>query len=289
MTQKTGVISIIGKPNAGKSTLLNRVIGQKISIVTRKAQTTRSMIKGILTEKDTQMIFIDTPGIFSPKRKLDKAMVRLAWSSISGADFVLIMVDAVYGIEPELLDFLEKLKSHKGQPIIILNKIDLLSPEKLSNLKDEIINKCGEITILSLSALKGEGCDNLIGYLRDNSPVGDWCYDEDEMTTAPMRFLATEITREQLFLNLHDELPYNLMVDTEGWEEFRNGSIKISQVIYVSRITHKAMLLGENGETIKRISTNARGNIEKSLGVKIHLFLFVKVRDDWERRQIESL
>ena len=209
MTQKTGIISIIGKPNAGKSTLLNRLIGQKISIVTRKAQTTRSMIKGILTEEDTQMIFIDTPGIFSPKRKLDKAMVRLAWSSISGADFVLIMVDAVYGIEPELLDFLEKLKSHKGKPIIILNKIDLLPQDKLSKLKEDIINKCGEITILSLSALKGHGCKNLIEYLRDNSPIGDWCYDEDEMTTAPMRFLAAEITREQLFLNLHDErCPY---------------------------------------------------------------------------------
>lgn len=289
MNQKTALISIIGKPNAGKSTLLNRIIGQKISIVTRKAQTTRSMIRGILTENDSQLIFVDTPGIFEAKKKLDKAMVRAAWSSVAGADFVLIMIDAVYGIEEELAKFLQKVKSQQIRPIIIFNKADLVSEEKIQELKDIISEKFGSIETFSLSALKGDGCPDLISYLQDNASIHPWHYGEDEITTAPMRFLASEITREQLFLNLHDELPYNLMVETEQWEEFRDGSVKINQVIYVARDMHKIIVLGKDGATIKKISENSRRNIGEALDLKIHLFLFVKVREDWEKRQINLL
>jgi GTP-binding protein Era len=289
MNQKTALISIIGKPNAGKSTLLNRIIGQKISIVTRKAQTTRSMIRGILTENDSQLIFVDTPGIFEAKKKLDKAMVRAAWSSVAGADFVLIMIDAVYGIEEELAKFLQKVKSQQIRPIIIFNKADLVSEEKIQELKYIISEKFGSIETFSLSALKGDGCQDMISYLQDNAPIHPWHYGEDEITTAPMRFLASEITREQLFLNLHDELPYNLMVETEQWEEFRDGSVKINQVIYVARDMHKIIVLGKDGATIKKISENSRRNIGEALDLKIHLFLFVKVREDWEKRQINLL
>jgi GTP-binding protein Era len=287
--QKTALISIIGKPNAGKSTLLNRIIGQKISIVTRKAQTTRSMIRGILTEGDSQLIFIDTPGIFEAKKKLDKAMVRAAWSSVAGADFVLIMVDALYGIEEELGRFLQKVKSQQIKTIIIFNKADLVSEEKIAELEQEIFKQFGEIKSFSLSALKGDGCLDLIGYLQDSAPIGPWHYAQDEITTAPMRFLASEITREQLFLNLHDELPYNLMVETEKWEEFRDGSVKINQVVYVARDMHKIIVLGKDGATIKKISENSRRNIGQALDIKVHLFLFVKVREDWEKRQINVL
>jgi GTP-binding protein Era len=289
MSQKTALISIIGKPNAGKSTLLNRIIGQKISIVTRKAQTTRSMIRGIRTEGDAQLIFIDTPGIFEATKKLDKAMVRAAWSSVAGADFVLIMIDAVYGIEKEVDQFFQKVKSQQINPIIIFNKADLVKEEDVIELKTKIYEKFGDIKSFSLSALKGEGCKDLILYLQENAPLQHWHYEEDEITTAPMRFLASEITREQLFLNLHDELPYNLMVETEKWEEFRDGSVKINQVIYVARDVHKIILLGKDGANIKKISENSRNNIGKALDLKVHLFLFVKVREDWERRQINML
>ena len=289
MNQKTALISIIGKPNAGKSTLLNRIIGQKISIVTRKAQTTRSMIRGIRTEGDVQLIFIDTPGIFEAKKKLDKAMVRAAWSSVAGADFVLILIDAVYGIEVELEKFLKKVKSQQISPIIIFNKADLVSEQKLSELKLYIFEHFGSMDSFSLSALKGNGCSSLISYLQERAQIHPWHYEEDEITTAPMRFLASEITREQLFLNLHDELPYNLMVETEQWEEFRDGSVKISQVIYVARDMYKIMLLGKDGTNIRKISENSRNNISKALDIKVHLFLFVKVREDWEKRQINVL
>ena len=288
--QKTALVSIIGKPNAGKSTLLNKIIGQKISIVTRKAQTTRSMINGILTQGDTQLIFVDTPGIFEPKRKLDKAMVRAAWSSVVGADFVIVLIDAVYGIEEESVKWLRRLKDQKLRTILVLNKSDITPQDRLEEMKNFFATEFKDIKIFTLSALRGGSeLQDLLFYLQDNAAISAWHYDPEDATTASMRFLAAEITREQLFLNLHDELPYNLMVDTEKWEEFKDGSVKINQVIYVAREMYKIMLIGEKGAVIKKISEYSRKNISYALDLKVHLFLFVKVRDDWEKRQIDVL
>ncbi len=293
MQRKSSVISIIGKPNAGKSTLLNYLVGQKISIVTPKVQTTRTMIKGIVTEGDTQFVFIDTPGIFEAKKNLEKAMVRCAWSSVIGADMVMLMIDSRYSLDDQHIKIIERLRENGANLIILLNKIDI-AKNKAGELKGEIKNLAKDIKIFEISAISGDGVskDNnssLMEYLVMTSPKREWFYEEDDITTIPMRFLASEITREQLFLNLDDELPYNLTVDTETWEEFSNGSVKIRQVITVSRDSHKSIVLGKGGAMIKKIGEIARKNIRESLGMDIHLFLFVKVRENWDRDLITSI
>lgn len=285
MQKKSALISIIGKPNAGKSTLLNRLIGQKISIVTPKVQTTRNMIQGITTRGDTQLIFIDTPGIFEPKKRLEKAMVRAAWSSIVGADMVLVMLDCRY--EPDEMEqkILGRLRENGVKFVVVVNKIDLSSslPKVLDDATNEL--KPEENILFPISARTGEGVEALEEYLIEGSKAREWLYDEEEITNIPMRFLASEITREQLFLNLEQELPYNLTVETEKWEEFRDGSVKINQVIIIARESQKGILLGK----IKKVGERAREEITSVLGFKVHLFLFVKVRENWDSGLVHTI
>ncbi len=285
---KSAVISIVGRPNAGKSTLLNRLIGHKISIVTPKVQTTRSMIKGIVTRDDTQFVFIDTPGIFEPKKTLEKAMVRCAWSSIIGADIVLLLLDVRDELDELQLQIINRLKEQKINLVILLNKIDI-SDLKTALLKYQVTTLLPSVPVFLISAMNGDGVDNLVSFLESQSPEKPWYYDEDDITTLPMRFLASEITREHLFLELQDELPYNLTVDTETWEEFKDGSVKIRQVIIVSRASHKSIVLGKNGSMIKKIGQEARKQIKDCLGMETHLFLFVKVRENWDSDLCKSI
>lgn len=286
MQKKSALISIIGKPNAGKSTLLNRLIGQKISIVTPKVQTTRNMIQGIITRGDTQLIFIDTPGIFEPKKRLEKAMVRAAWSSIVGADLVLVMLDCRY--EPDVMEqnILRRLNESRINFVIIANKTDLYNPLKPNDLTSQLNElNIAKNNIFPISARTGDGVEKLEEYLKAGAKEREWLYDEEDITNLPMRFLASEITREQLFLNLEQELPYNLTVETEKWEEFSDGSVKINQVIIVARESQKGILLGK----IKKVGQQAREEITNVLGFKVHLFLFVKVRENWDSGLVHTI
>ncbi len=282
--QKTISICIVGKPNAGKSSLLNRIIGQKLSIVTPKVQTTRSIITGVVTIKDTQLILFDTPGIFEPKKQLEKAMVRCAWSSLNGADIVALIIDSTRKLDDQIIKILERLKALKMVPAFLLNKVDLINSnsDNIENTEQYLKEQFPQSNIFKISALSGEGVDGLLSYICDKASISPWLYGEDEMTNLPMRFISSEITREQLFLQLHEELPYNLTVQTEAWEELKDKSVKINQVIVVSRDNYKSMILGKHGARIKEIGTNARQEIEAFFGFKVHLFLFVKVRELWE-------
>ena len=280
-TKKSLSVCIVGKPNAGKSTLLNYIIGEKISIVTPKVQTTRSIITGVVTIDGVQLVLFDTPGIFEPKKKLEKAMVRCAWSSLSSADMIVLIIDGSRKIDDMMADIVMKI-SESGKPItFLLNKTDLPSKHAVGNIG--FLQKAApKARIYNISALKGKGVDDFLEYLKENASNSGWSYDEDDITNLPSRFLASEITREQLFLQLEQELPYNLTVESETWEEQANGSVKINQAIVVARDTHKNMIIGKKGSKIKEIGTEARLNIEKLLGHKVHLFLFVKVRKNWE-------
>lgn len=279
--QKTISLCIIGKPNAGKSSLLNKIIGQKISIVTPKVQTTRSIITGVITIGDTQIITFDTPGIFEAKKHLEKAMVRCAWSSLNSADVIMLIIDSTKSIDQAILQILDRLKTLRITPIFLLNKIDL-EREEFANNEKYLAESFKEAKIFKLSALSGKGVDKLLSYVRAQAKPTPWLYEKDDLTNLPMRFLASEITREQLFLNLHEELPYNLTVETEKWQEHKDGSVKINQVIIVSRNNYKTIILGKNGSKIKEIGSTARLEIEKCLGIRAHLFLFVKVRELWD-------
>ncbi|WP_417905603.1 GTPase Era [Candidatus Tisiphia endosymbiont of Micropterix aruncella] len=280
-SQKTITICIIGKPNAGKSSLLNKLIGQKISIVTNKVQTTRSIITGIVTIKDTQLIILDTPGIFEPKKQLEKAMVRCAWSSLHGVDIVLLIIDSTKPIDQFTLQILKKLQNLKINLIFLLNKIDIPS-KYIEEIENIIRSQFIDANIFKISVLNGENINNLLSYIQSQAKRSPWLYEEDDVTNLPMRFLAAEITREQLFLNLHQELPYNLTVQTEMWQENNDKSIKIHQVIVVSKNSYKTIILGKNGCKIKEIGSKARIEMQLAFDCKIHLFLFVKVRELWE-------
>ncbi len=281
ISQKTISLCIIGKPNAGKSSLLNKLIGQKISIVTPKVQTTRSIITGIVTIKDTQLIILDTPGIFEPKKQLEKAMVRCAWSSLHGVDLVLLIIDSTKPIDQFTLQILKKLQTLKINLIFLLNKIDNPS-EYLEEIANTLRSQFIDNYILKTSVLSGKNINKLLTYIQSQAKESPWLYEEDDVTNLPMRFLAAEITREQLFLNLHQELPYNLTVQTEMWQENNDKSIKIHQVIVVSRDSYKTIILGKNGCKIKEIGSKARMEMQVAFDCKIHLFLFVKVREFWE-------
>lgn len=281
ISQKTISLCIIGKPNAGKSSLLNKLIGQKISIVTNKVQTTRSIITGIVTIKDTQLIILDTPGIFEPKKQLEKAMVRCAWSSLHGVDLVLLIIDSTKPIDQFTLQILKKLQNLKINLIFLLNKIDIPS-QYIEEIENIIRSQFIDANIFKISVLNGENINNLLNYIQSQAELSPWLYEEDDVTNLPMRFLAAEITREQLFLNLHQELPYNLTVQTEMWQENNDKSIKIHQVIVVSKNSYKTIILGNNGCKIKEIGSKARIEMQLAFDCKIHLFLFVKVRELWE-------
>jgi GTP-binding protein Era len=278
---RSGFIAMIGAPNAGKSTLVNRLVGAKVSIVTHKVQTTRALVKGIATVGDTQLVFTDTPGIFAPKRRLDRAMVTKAWSGARDADIVLVLIDARKGIREDEERILEMLPSISQPKYLILNKVDTIDPPKLLELAKELNERAAFEETFMISALNGSGCDDLLKKLAKEAPEGPWYYPEDQISDLPMRQLAAEITREKLYLRLHQELPYSSTVETENWEEKKDGSVRIDQVIYVERDSQKKIVLGHKGETIKAIGAAARKELAGILEQKVHLFLFVKVRENW--------
>ena len=279
--KKSLSVCIVGKPNAGKSTLLNQIIGQKLSIVTPKVQTTRSIITGIVTLDDVQLVLFDTPGIFEPKRRLEKAMVRCAWSSLSSADMIVLIIDSSSKLDDIMQEIIKRINSVGKKIVILMNKIDLQSKYYMENMS--FATQIAPLAkIFNISALDGNGIDSFLSFLKENATDSGWMYEEDDITNLPARFLASEITREQLFLQLHQELPYNLTVECESWQEQKNGSVKVNQVIIVGRDIHKNMIIGKHGSRIKEIGSIARVNIEELLGIKIHLFLFVKVRENWE-------
>jgi GTP-binding protein Era len=278
---RCGYVALIGAPNAGKSTLLNRLVGQKLAIVSPKVQTTRSRLLGIATEGEAQLIFVDTPGIFEPRRRLDRAMVAAAWAGVSDADVTVLLVDAARGVDDDAVRIIERLKSAKRPAVLALNKIDLVRREILLGLTDQL-SKVGDFTqIFMISGLTGDGVDDLYRHLAATVPEGPFLFPPDQLSDAPERFLAAEVTREQVFLQLHDELPYSATVETESWQERPDGSVRVEQVIYVRRPSQRAIVLGEGGKRIKTIGARARAELGAMLDRKVHLFLFVKVRDNW--------
>lgn len=278
---RCGFVALIGAPNAGKSTLLNRAVGTKISIVSRKVQTTRTLVRGIALVGQAQIIFVDTPGIFAPKRRLDRAMVASAWGGAGDADVVALLLDARKGVDAETEAILAGLARVKAPKILVLNKIDTVASEGLLELTAQL-NRDGLFQdTFMISALKGHGVPKLIDALGAMMADGPWLYPEDQVSDAPLRSLAAEITREKLFERLHDELPYQSTVETETWKEQKDGSARIEQTIYVTRDAHKKIVIGEGGRTIKAIGSAARQEIAAAAEHPVHLFLFVKVRPDW--------
>jgi len=288
---RCGFVALLGAPNAGKSTLLNKLVGAKVSIVTPKVQTTRARLLGIAIEGATQLVFVDTPGIFGAKRRLERAMVAAAWSGAQEADVVVLLVDAARGLDADTERIVAGLKAAGRRAVLALNKIDLAKRERLLGLADALSREGIFDPVFMISGLTGSGVDDLRAHLAGAVPEGPWLFPEDQLSDLPERLLAAEITREQVFLQLHDELPYASTVETEGWEEFKNGSVKISQTIYVQREGQKAIVLGQGGRQVKRIGARARAEIEKLLGRKVHLFLFVKVREGWteDRARYEAM
>lgn len=280
--KRCGFVSIIGAPNAGKSTLINRLVGSKVSIVSPKVQTTRTRVVGIVNEKDTQIVFVDTPGIFTPNKRMEKAMVSAAWQGAAESDTVLLLMDVGRGkANADTKAIIERFQKQQKKIILVLNKIDRLEKEKLLALTQEM-DATGIFTdIYMISALTGDGVDRLMADIAKRMPEGPWMYAEDQISDMPMRLLSAEITREKIFLQLGDELPYASAVETESWEEFDNGSVKISQTIYVMRDSQKAIVLGKGGTRIKKIGAAARLELEEILERRVHLSLFVKVREKW--------
>ena len=278
---RSGFIALIGAPNAGKSTLVNQLVGSKVSIVTHKVQTTRALVRGIVIYEQTQMVLVDTPGIFKPKRRLDRAMVTTAWGGAKDADLILVLIDVEQGIDEEAEAILGSLHEKKRKVILVLNKVDRIEAPKLLELAQKANEMVNFDKTFMISALKGYGCKDLLKYLADNLPEGPWYYPEDQISDMPMRMLAAEITREKLYLRLHNELPYSSHIETESWEEKKDGSVRIQQVIYVERDSQKKIVLGHEGQAIKAIGQAARKELMEILDQKVHLFLFVKVRDNW--------
>jgi GTP-binding protein Era len=280
--QRAGFVAILGAPNAGKSTLVNRLVGAKVTIVSPKVQTTRSRIRGVRVEGSAQLVLVDTPGIFEgARRRLERAMVHAAWRGAEDADVILLLVDATRGLDANTRRIREGLARAGRKALIAINKIDMVAPEKLLPLAAELDDGETAERIFMISALDGAGVDDLLHHLVALLPEGPWLYPEDQLSDISERLLAAEITREKLFLQLHQELPYSLAVETESWRELKDGSLRIEQIVYVSRDSHKAMVLGKGGQRIKSIGREARGELETLLGRRVHLFLFVKVREGW--------
>ena len=278
---RCGIVALIGAPNAGKSTLLNALVGAKVTIVSRKVQTTRALVRGITMEGPAQIIFVDTPGIFAPKRRLDRAMVTAAWSGAGDADAVALLVDARKGVNEEVEAILGRLTGLKGPKLLLLNKIDTIAVEALLGLSKQLNDLFPFDQTFMISALRKHGLDRLREALGALMPLGPWLYPEDQVTDAPLRAFAAEITREKMFERLHDELPYQTTVETEQWKDLPDGSVRIEQTIYVTRDGHKKIVLGEGGRTVKSIGQAARKDIAEAAEATVHLFLFVKVRENW--------
>lgn len=278
---RCGFVAILGAPNAGKSTLVNRLVGAKVSIVTPKVQTTRARVIAIAVEGASQLVFVDTPGIFKPKRRLERAMVEAAWAGAADADLVVLLVDAARGRDAETDGIVAGLKQAGRKAVLALNKIDQVERPKLLGLAKSLSEEGLFTDVFMISALDGDGVDDLKRHLAAALPEGPWLYPEDQLAEMPERLLAAEITREQLFMKLRQELPYALTVETEKWEERKDGSARLDQTIYVERESQKAIVLGKGGAMIKKIGQLARAEMTRAFGRPIHLFLFVKVREGW--------
>jgi GTP-binding protein Era len=278
---RCGFVALIGAPNVGKSTLVNALVGSKVTIVSRKVQTTRALIRGIVVEDNAQIILVDTPGIFAPKRRLDRAMVSTAWSGAHDADLVCVLLDARAGIDEEADAILTKLETVAHPKILVINKIDLVPREKLLALAKAANERLMFTDTFMVAALSGDGVDDLRHALAAKVPAGPFHYPEDQMSDAPLRYLAAEITREKIYRHLHQELPYQSTVETDTWTERKDHSIKIEQTIYVERDSQRKIVLGKGGATIKSIGEQSRKEIAEIVGQPVHLFLFVKVRVGW--------
>ena len=276
-----GFVALIGAPNAGKSTLVNALVGTKISIVTPKVQTTRALIRGIAMEGAAQLIFVDTPGIFAPRRRLDRAMVGSAWGSTQDADIVAFLIDAQKGVQEDEEAILRGLTEVRAPKVLVLNKVDIVDKPKLLALAQSLNERATFAAIFMISARTGDGVGDFKAFFAAHVPSGPWLYPEDQISDAPLRQLAAEITREKLYLRLHQELPYRSTVETEVWKELKDGAVRIEQTIYVERESQRKIVLGKGGQTIKAIGAAARAEITKLIEQPVHLFLFVKVREGW--------
>lgn len=281
---RCGFVALIGEPNAGKSTLMNRIVGAKVSIVTHKVQTTRARIRGIALEGQSQLVFVDTPGLFRTRRNLDRAMVAAAWAGAADADVTVLLVEAHRGVTKGVRAILDQLAEGAGgkRVALALNKIDKVKSDVLLALTAELSEAFAFEKVFMISAEKGHGVKDLTAWLAAEVPQGPWHYPEDQIADVPMRLIAAELTREKLMLRLHQELPYFLTVETESWEQRRDGSVRVDQIIYVTRDGHKGIVLGNKGETIKAVNQAARAELEELVGGKVHLFCQVKVRPRWE-------
>lgn len=279
---RCGFVALIGAPNAGKSTITNNFVGSKVSIVSPKVQTTRTLVKGIGVYDNTQIVFIDTPGIFKPKRRLDRAMVTSAWDGVSDADIVVLVVDAKRGFDDETRSIIAQIKKKKQKAVLVINKVDLVQKDKLLGLSLALNTEYAFDETFFVSAVTGKNIDDFYKYLADNLPESPWYYPEEQMSDMPLKLLAAEIVREKLFLFLHQELPYSLTVEPELWEHREDGSVRAEITIYVERDNQKIIVLGKGGSMIKRIGQSARREIEELLETRVHLFLFVKVRENWQ-------
>lgn len=275
-------IAVIGAPNAGKSTLVNQLVGTKVTIVSRKVQTTRIPVRGIVISGNSQLVFLDTPGIFRPRRRLDRAMVEAAWAGALDADAVVLLVDALKGLDEDVERVLQRLAASHAAKVLVLNKVDRLQDKKtLLDLAQELTSRVAFDRVFMVSALNGSGTEDLKTYLADTAPQGPWHYPEDEISDLSERKLAAEITREKIYERLHDELPYAVTVETTDWKTHKDGSARVEQTIFVERESQRMIVLGKGGATIKQISMDARGELSRLLEHPVHLFLFVKVRESW--------
>jgi len=278
---RCGFVALIGAPNAGKSTLINALVRSKVSIVSHKVQTTRMPVRGIVIEGPSQLIFVDTPGIFAPKRRLDRAMVTSAWAGAQDADLTGLLIDARKGLDEEAEAIVKKLSDMPRRKFLVLNKVDVTDKPGLLALTTALNERLRFESTFMVSALTGDGIDDMRSWLAGQVPLGPWLYPEDQISDAPMRLLAAEITREKLFQRLHQELPYQSTVETEAWEEKKDGSVRIEQTIYVERDSQKKIVIGKGGQTLKAIGAEARKEISEIVEAPVHLFLFVKVREGW--------
>ncbi len=277
-----GFVALVGAPNAGKSTLVNQLVGAKVSIVTHKVQTTRTRIRGIALSDSAQIVLVDTPGIFQPKRRLDRAMVHAAWSGAGDADVIVLVADAQVGLDEDTARIIEGLREQNLKAVLALNKVDGMRRDRLLPIAAQFGDAFPFEQVFMISALSGDGCSDLLQFLADRMPSGPWLYPEDELSDLPMRLMAAEVTREKVFLQLHDELPYSATVETEQWTEREDGSVRIDQVLYVERESQRKIALGKAGRKIREIGSRTRLELEEMLERRVHLFLFVKVRENWQ-------
>jgi len=282
MTQRCGLVAVVGAPNAGKSTLVNALVGQKVAIVSPKAQTTRARLMGVAIEGEAQLLLVDTPGIFAPRRRLDRAMVAAAWGSAEGADLIALVVDAKAGLTARIETLVDQVKQRSEPKLLVLNKVDVTAKEGLLELATALNERLVPEAIFMISATTGDGVIDLKRALAERMPEGPWHFPEDQVSDITDRMLAAEVTREQLYHQLHAELPYDSAVETEKYEERRDGSIAIHQQILVARESQRAIVLGKRGARLKEIGSRARAELSELLGHKVHLFLHVKVKPDWE-------